>query len=82
MDADATVEPGRLEQPEVLVLVAALGQAVGRLDAFLFALCVFDQLGVDTLVVLVFVRFYSFHNSLELLDLLTDVVTQVVENDR
>lgn len=82
MDADASVEARRLQEPQVLRIVAALGQLVRRLDALLFRYLHLLQLRIYRFDIAFLELFDNLENLREGLDALTNVITQVVEHNR
>lgn len=82
MDADASVEARRLQEPQVLRIVAALSQLVWRLYTLLFSYLHLLQLRINRFDVAFLVLVDNLEDLREGFDALTDVITQVVEHNR
>ena len=74
VDTNASIEPCRLKQPQVLLCMTTLRQPVGSLYRLLFGDLRLLQLLVQHFVVEVYVFLNDFHNLRELLHLFTNVV--------
>lgn len=79
--AYASIESGRLKQPQILLVVAAWLHSVRRLHGLFLLLLHFQKFLIYCLVVIAQVLVNNVYYCLNLFHLLTDVVLEVIEHN-
>ena len=82
VNTNTSVEASGLQEPKILLIMAALRDLVRRPSRLLLGQLVLIEFLIDSLIVFFYITINNFHYAQEMVHSITNIIFQVVQHDR